>query len=97
MTNKRKVSATSVFFESFPYKVDAETGLIDYDSLEQNAKLFNPTLIVAGEGFKILWFDCLKFSLSVDFGGEIKYYFCTIKSIPSFYFFLWEICRILFM
>lgn len=48
MTNKRKVSATSVFFESFPYKVDSVSGLIDYDTLEQNAKLFNPSLIVAG-------------------------------------------------
>lgn len=56
MTNKRKVSATSVFFESFPYKVDSVSGLIDYDTLEQNAKLFNPSLIVAGQRcfFKIL-------------------------------------------
>eukprot|EP00106_Octopus_bimaculoides_P004778 XP_014772220.1 PREDICTED: serine hydroxymethyltransferase-like [Octopus bimaculoides] len=48
MTNKRKVSATSVFFESFPYKVNPVSGLIDYDALETNAHLFNPMLIVAG-------------------------------------------------
>ncbi|XP_029658185.1 serine hydroxymethyltransferase [Octopus sinensis] len=48
MTNKRKVSATSVFFESFPYKVNPVSGLIDYDALETNAHLFNPSLIVAG-------------------------------------------------
>lgn len=60
MTNKRKVSATSVFFESFPYKVDAVSGLIDYDALEANAHLFNPTLIVAGM-YRCLFSYFLKF------------------------------------
>lgn len=31
-----------------PYKVDPKTGLIDYDRLAQNAKLFNPRIIIAG-------------------------------------------------
>ncbi|CAD5211196.1 unnamed protein product [Bursaphelenchus okinawaensis] len=44
----KKVSATSLFFEAFPYRVNTETGLIDYDQLEQNAKLFRPDIIVAG-------------------------------------------------
>lgn len=48
MTSTRRVSATSVFFESMPYKVDPKTGLIDYDRLEANAKLFRPKLIIAG-------------------------------------------------
>lgn len=48
MTPNRRVSATSVFFESMPYKVDPKTGLIDYDSLEASAKLFRPKIIVAG-------------------------------------------------
>lgn len=48
MTATKKVSATSVFFESFPYKVNPETGLIDYDRLEENARLFHPDMIVAG-------------------------------------------------
>lgn len=48
MTQKKKVSATSVFFESFPYKLDPATGLIDYDKLAENAKLFLPKMIVAG-------------------------------------------------
>lgn len=48
MTQQKKVSATSVFFESFPYKLDPTTGLIDYDRLAENSKLFLPKMIVAG-------------------------------------------------
>ena len=48
MTQQKKVSATSVFFESFPYKLDPATGLIDYDKLAENAKLFLPKMIIAG-------------------------------------------------
>jgi glycine hydroxymethyltransferase len=48
MTPTKKISATSVYFESFPYKVNPDTGLIDYDELHRNAKLFLPKMIVAG-------------------------------------------------
>lgn len=48
MTEKRKISATSIFFESMPYKVNQETGYIDYDRLQENARLFHPKLIIAG-------------------------------------------------
>ncbi|XP_051876827.1 serine hydroxymethyltransferase, cytosolic [Pristis pectinata] len=48
MTEKKKISATSIFFESMPYKVHPETGYIDYDRLAENARLFHPKLIIAG-------------------------------------------------
>lgn len=48
MTPKRRVSATSVYFESMPYRLDEETGIVDYDALEKSAQLFRPKLIIAG-------------------------------------------------
>ncbi|KAJ4444387.1 hypothetical protein ANN_06179 [Periplaneta americana] len=48
MTATKKISATSIFFESMPYKVNPSTGLIDYDKLAETAKLFKPKLIIAG-------------------------------------------------
>ncbi|EFN54918.1 hypothetical protein CHLNCDRAFT_35692 [Chlorella variabilis] len=48
MTAKRRVSATSVYFESMPYRLDESTGLVDYDTLAKTATLFRPRLIIAG-------------------------------------------------
>ena len=48
MTPTKKISATSIFFESMPYKLDVKTGLIDYDKLAENARLFKPKMIIAG-------------------------------------------------
>ncbi len=47
-TDTKKISAVSVFFETFPYRLDEATGLIDYDRMEANARLYRPKLIVAG-------------------------------------------------
>ncbi|KAJ1943569.1 Serine hydroxymethyltransferase, cytosolic, partial [Linderina macrospora] len=47
-TPTKRVSYSSVYFETMPYQCSEETGLIDYDALEKNAKLFRPKIIVAG-------------------------------------------------
>jgi glycine hydroxymethyltransferase len=47
MTAKKRISGTSVYYESIPYKVD-ENGFIDYDGLEKLAEVVKPRLIICG-------------------------------------------------
>ncbi|KAI9797882.1 MAG: Serine hydroxymethyltransferase, cytosolic [Piccolia ochrophora] len=47
-TPQKKISAISTYFETFPYRVNLETGIIDYDALEANALMYRPKVLVAG-------------------------------------------------
>jgi glycine hydroxymethyltransferase len=61
MTADKRVSATSVYFESMPYKLDTKTGLIDYEALRKSALLFKPKVIIAGTSAYSRLLDYKKF------------------------------------
>lgn len=67
----KKISATSAFFENLPYTINPETGLIDYDQLHQNAKLFRPQIIVAGTSCYSRHLDYKRFREICDDVGAI--------------------------
>ena len=47
-TATKKISSSSIFFESMPYSIDPATGIIDYEKLDDTAQIFQPKLIIAG-------------------------------------------------
>ena len=38
----------STYFETFPYRVNLDTGIIDYEALQANALMYRPKVLVAG-------------------------------------------------
>ncbi len=47
-TPTKKISMISKYFETFPYRLDESTGLIDYQKLEEMATLYRQKIIIAG-------------------------------------------------
>jgi len=70
-TAKKKISATSMYFESFPYKVHPETGLIDFEELRKNALVFRPQMIIAGFSAYPRTLDFSKFRAIADECGAL--------------------------
>ena len=68
MTAKRRVSASSVYYESVPYTVTSE-GLIDYDGLEILADAVKPRLIICGASAYSRDFDYERFRKIADKHG----------------------------
>merc|ERR1712113_683274 len=71
-TNQRKIiSATSLYFESLPYSVSRETGLIDFPQLERDAALFKPAMIVCGGSAYPREWDYARFREIADKNGAL--------------------------
>ncbi|KAK9763413.1 glycine hydroxymethyltransferase shm1 [Basidiobolus ranarum] len=68
-TSKKKISSSSIYFESMPYQVDNATGVIDYDRLEQNAALFRPKLVICGASAYAREWDYPRFRKIADQHG----------------------------
>ncbi|KAK0215681.1 serine hydroxymethyltransferase-domain-containing protein [Armillaria fumosa] len=47
-TAKKKMTASSIYFQSLPYTITPDTNLIDYPTLAAQAKTFKPRMIVCG-------------------------------------------------
>lgn len=68
---KKAISATSLYFESLPYQVDKETGVIDFDTLQANATLFKPNMIIMGGSAYAHEWDYKRFRQIADSCGAL--------------------------
>jgi len=68
---RKAVSATSVYFESLPYTVKPDTGIIDYEQLAERAALFKPAMIICGGSAYPREWDYKKFREIADANGSL--------------------------
>ncbi|CAM8878129.1 unnamed protein product [Rhodiola kirilowii] len=67
----KKVSGASIFFQSLPYKVNPQTGYIDYDKLEEKALDFRPKLLICGGSSYPREWDFARFRQIADKIGAV--------------------------
>lgn len=71
LPNGRKVSGASIFFESFPYKVNPQTGYVDYNKLEERALDFRPKILICGGSSYPREWDYARFRQIADKCGAV--------------------------
>ncbi|KAK8465210.1 hypothetical protein PHAVU_009G026400 [Phaseolus vulgaris] len=67
----KKVSAASIFFETLPYKVNPQSGYIDYDKLEEKAMDFRPKILICGGSSYPREWDYARFRQVADKCGAV--------------------------
>nr|KJB76140.1 hypothetical protein B456_012G074700 [Gossypium raimondii]KJB76141.1 hypothetical protein B456_012G074700 [Gossypium raimondii] len=77
----RKVSSASIFFESLPYKVNPQTGYIDYEKLEERALDFRPKILICGGSSYSREWDYGRFRQITDKCGAVL--FCDMAQISG--------------
>jgi glycine hydroxymethyltransferase len=68
-TETKKISATSIIFESKPYKTNQETGLLDYENIKQTVIDFKPKMLIVGHSAYPRDLDYKKFREIADAVG----------------------------
>ncbi|CAA0839010.1 Serine hydroxymethyltransferase 6 [Striga hermonthica] len=71
LPNGRKVSGASIFFENLPYKVNPQTGYVDYDKLEERALDFRPKILICGGSSYPREWDYARFRQIADKCGAV--------------------------
>lgn len=79
-TAKKKISASSIYFQSLPYRV-GDDGFIDYDKLEEMAVLFKPRMIICGASAYPRDFDYERFRAVANKIGA--YLMCDMAHISG--------------
>lgn len=68
-TETKKISATSLYFESKSYKISEATGLIDFEEVQKAASEFKPNVLIVGASAYPRDFDYKKFREVADSVG----------------------------
>ena len=66
----KKISAVSTYFETAAYRLNEETGVLDYDSIQRDANFFRPKLLVAGTSAYARLIDYAKMREIADSQGS---------------------------